>query len=397
MRDSIPHHVKGTIMNWRIPLSDIDFDSQEEQAVLDVIQSRWLTMGAVTEQFEQEFATTLRAKHAIAVTNATAALHLACIATGFGAGDEVILPSLTFVATANAVRYTGATPVFADIEGEHSLNISPRAIEACITRRTRAILVVHYGGYACDMPAILALAQRHGLAVIEDAAHAVGSQLKGCMLGAWGSMGCFSFFSNKNMTTGEGGMLVTDDDYLADKLRILRSHGMTSLTWDRHKGHAWSYDVVDLGYNYRIDEIRSALGRVQLNKLEYNNEIRRQRTRLYHEMLNELCPSVGVPFQEHPGTSACHLLPVLLPQGTLREAVMERMKSRGVQTSIHYPPIHQFSAYRELPSPAAQDLKVTENVAARQVTLPLYPAMTESDVTYVVEALRDALVEAKAA
>jgi len=241
------------------------------------------------------------------------------------------------------------------------------------------------------MPVILGTAREHGLAVIEDAAHAVGSQLEGRMLGTWGAIGCFSFFSNKNMTTGEGGMLVTDDDELAGKLRILRSHGMTSLTWDRHKGHAWSYDVVELGYNYRIDEIRSSLGRAQLEKLTRNNQLRRERTALYHDLLYELCPSVGVPFQKHPGVSACHLLPVLLPEGTQRKAFMEQMKSRGIQTSIHYPPVHQFSAYQELTARLTSDLKVTENLARRQVTLPLYPALSESDVTLVVEAVRDSL------
>jgi len=378
-------------MDWRIPLADIDFGLEEEQAVLQVVRSRWLTMGGITQQFEQEFASYVRAKHAIAVTNATAALHMACVAAGLGTGDEVILPSLTFVATANAVRYTGALPVFADIESEACLNISAPAIEACLTPRTRAILVMHYGGYPCDMPEILAIAREHGLVVIEDAAHAVGSQLDGRMLGVWGAIGCFSFFSNKNMTTGEGGMLVTDDDSLADKLRILRSHGMTSLTWDRHKGHAWSYDVVDLGYNYRIDEIRSALGRAQLGKLESNNVLRRERTALYQELLFELCPSVGVPFQVYAGVSACHLLPILLPEGAQREAFMEGMKSRGIQTSIHYPPIHHFSAYRELTARATSDLKLTENIARRQVTLPLYPALSENDVTLVVEAVRDSL------
>jgi dTDP-4-amino-4,6-dideoxygalactose transaminase len=215
------------------------------------------------------------------------------------------------------------------------------------------------------------------------------------MLGAWGTIGCFSFFSNKNMTTGEGGMLVTDDEYLADKLRTLRSHGMTSLTWDRHKGHAWSYDVVDLGYNYRIDEIRSALGRAQLGKLEHNNQLRRQRTALYHELLHELCPSAGTPFRAHAGISAAHLLPVLLPRGTRRAAVMEGMKFRGVQTSIHYPPIHQFRAYRELRDNTNYDLPITEDLAARQISLPLYPGMSEADVHFVVEALRDALAEAR--
>jgi dTDP-4-amino-4,6-dideoxygalactose transaminase len=378
-------------MEWHIPLSDIDFGPEEEQAVLQVVKSRWLTMGAVTQQFEQEFADHVRAKHAIAVTNATAALHLACVAAGLGPDDEVILPSLTFVATANAVRYTGALPVFADIESEARLNISARAIEACITGRTRALMVVHYGGYACEMPEILAIARAHGLAIIEDAAHAVGSELEGRMLGTWGAIGCFSFFSNKNMTTGEGGMLVTDDDGLADKLRVLRSHGMTSLTWDRHKGHAWSYDVVDLGYNYRIDEIRSALGRAQLAKLARNNQLRRERTALYHELLFELCPTVGVPFQAYLGVSACHLLPILLPEGTQREAFMEGMKSRGIQTSIHYPPIHQFSAYQELTARLAPNLKLTEKLAAREVTLPLYPSLSEADVRLVVEAVQDSL------
>ena len=378
-------------MEWRIPLSDIDFGPEEEEAVLQVVRSRWLTMGGVTRLFEQEFAEYVGARHAIAVTNATAALHLACVAAGLGPGDEVILPSLTFVATANAVRYTGAMPVFADIKGETDLNVSPAAIEACLTPRTRAILVVHYGGYACDMPAVLAIARKHGLAVIEDAAHAIGSKLEDRMLGAWGDIGCYSFFSNKNMTTGEGGMLVTDDDGLADKLRLLRSHGMTSLTWDRHKGHAWSYDVVDLGYNYRIDEIRSALGRAQLAKLEGNNQRRRELTLLYHELLHELCPSVGRPFQGHPGISACHLLPVVLPEGAERETCMDAMKRRGVQTSIHYPPIHKFSAYQGIDGQSRHGLEWTENLAARELTLPLYPALSEADVSFVVGALQEAL------
>src|SRR6266540_3703149 len=329
-------------MDWRIPLSDIDFDDTEALAVQDVIKSRWLTMGKVTQEFESSFAKYTQAKHAIAVTNATAALHLACLALGIGPGDEVIVPSLTFVATANAVRYVGATPVFADISSTENLNISPAAINLLITARTRAIIIMHYAGYPCDMPAILSIAEKHGLFVIEDAAHAVGSELNGRKLGVWGDIGCFSFFSNKNMTTGEGGMLTTDNDDLAQKLSRLRSHGMTSLTWDRHKGHAWSYDVIDLGYNYRIDEIRSALGRVQLQKLPHNNQRREEWTALYRAMLPELCPELVVPFQHHPGVSSCHLLPVLLPVGMPRQRFMEEMKARGIQTSIHYPPIHEF-------------------------------------------------------
>jgi len=375
-------------------LSEIDFGPEEEDAVQKIVKSRWLTMGAVTQEFEQEFAAYVGVRHAIAVTNATAALHLACVASGLGPGDEAILPSLTFVATANAVRYTGAAPVFADIGGENDLNISIQEIEECITPRTRAIIVVHYGGYACDMPAILALAKEHGLTVIEDAAHAIGSKLNGRMLGTWGQVGCYSFFSNKNMTTGEGGMLVTNDDALAEKLRLLRSHGMTSLTWDRHNGHAWRYDVVDLGYNYRIDEIRAALGQVQLKKLDQNNQRRREKTLLYRQLLEESCPEIIIPFENHPGISACHLMPILLPEEVSREEFMAAMKDVGIQTSIHYPPIHLFSAYREMSPPVSQSLAFTETMAAREVTLPLYPALSDDSIRMVVDAAQQFLVNA---
>jgi dTDP-4-amino-4,6-dideoxygalactose transaminase len=378
-------------MNWRVPLSDIDFGPEEEQAVLNVLRSRWLSMGSVTRQFEGEFAALLRAKHCLAVTNGTAALHLACLAVGLKPGDEVIVPSLTFVASVNAVRYTGAVPVFADIESLDWLNISPAAIEASITEKTRAILVVHYAGYACDMPAILNIADRNHLAVIEDAAHAAGSELYGRMLGTWGDVGCYSFFSNKNMTTGEGGMLATDDEALAERLRILRSHGMTSLSWDRHQGHASSYDVVDLGFNYRIDEMRSALGRVQLKKLPANNQRRKQLTTLYRELLAELAPDLHIPFLERRGAACYHIMPVLLPAGADRVQFMERMKAQGIQTSIHYPPVHCFHIYQEAGVSGRNALRRTKEAAAREVTLPLYPTMREQQVEWVARAAQNAL------
>ena len=378
-------------MNWKVPLSDIDFGIEEEQAVLQVLKSRWLTMGEVTQAFEQEFARYLGVQHALALTNCTAALHLACLAAGLGPGDEVILPSLTFVATANAVRYTGATPIFADIVSEEDLNISPQAIEACLSPRTRAILVVHYGGYVCDMPAILALADKHGLRVIEDAAHAIGSSLDVRAVGGWGDIACFSFFSNKNMTTGEGGMLTTNDPALAERLRLLRSHGMTTLTWDRHQGRANSYDVVELGYNYRIDELRAAIGRVQLGRLEANNQRRRQLTRTYRERLSGL--DLTIPFEGYRGISAAHLLPLILPVGVDRFAFMEQMKARGVQTSVHFPPIHRFSAYNNNRNFTPQSLVITENICSREVSLPLFPALTEADLDIVVQAVKESLSE----
>jgi len=380
-------------MEWRVPLADIDFGEDEITAVTDVLRSRWLSMGAVTQQFEQEFAAFIGAKHTLAVTNATAALHLACLAVGIGPGDEVIIPSLTFVATANAVRYTGATPVFADVESLGWLNISPDAIESLITERTRAILVVHYAGFACDMPAIMEIARRHDLAVLEDSAHAIGSKLEDRTLGTWGAIGCFSFFSNKNMTTGEGGMLATDDDALAERLKILRSHGMTSLSWDRYKGHASTYDVVELGYNYRIDEMRSALGRVQLNKLPASNHHRRKLTVLYRELLSELTPEVQMPFAELRGTSCYHILPVLLPPGVDRAQFMDGMKTQGIQTSIHYPPVHRFHIYEKDWSARGRLLPITEDASSRQVTLPLYATMQDEQVEWVVRAAEQVLKE----
>jgi dTDP-4-amino-4,6-dideoxygalactose transaminase len=383
-------------MEWRVPLADVEFGEEEISAVTEVLRSGWLSMGSITRQFEQEFAAFIGAKHTLAVTNATAALHMACVVAGIGPGDEVIVPSLTFVATANAVRYTGGTPVFADIESRDWLTMSPASIEVCITEKTRAILVMHYAGFACDMASIMEIARRHKLVVLEDSAHALGSNLDGRTLGTWGAIGCFSFFSNKNMTTGEGGMLATDDDAIAERLKILRSHGMTSLSWDRHKGHASTYDVVDLGYNYRIDEMRSALGRVQLSKLSVSNEHRRELTALYRELLSELTPEIKMPFAEARGASSLscyHILPVLLPPDADRAQFMEGMKAQGIQTSIHYPPVHRFRIYEDEWLSRSNPLPLTEEVSARQVTLPLYATMREDQVELVAHAARQVLME----
>lgn len=378
-------------MKWQIPLADLDLDESEICAVTNVLRSKWLTMGQVTQEFERRFADYVGARHAFAVTNCTVALHLAYAVLGIGPGDEVILPSLSFVATANAVLYTGATPVFADVTGLDNLDISPQDIERHITPRTRAITVMHYGGYPCAMDEIMRIARQHHLSVIEDAAHAPGASLHDLKAGTFGDVGCFSFFSNKNLATGEGGMVVTNRDDLAEKLRLIRSHGMTTLTWDRHQGHAHSYDVVDLGYNYRIDEMRSALGQVQLGKLDRNNARRRRLTQLYRESLLELTPQITVPFTNHPGVSSAHIMPILLPPEANRTGFIEHMKEQGIQTSIHYPPIHLFSFYRERLGCRPGMLPLTETVGLGEVTLPLYPGMAVQDVRVVVDAVRLAL------
>jgi dTDP-4-amino-4,6-dideoxygalactose transaminase len=379
-------------MNWRVPLADLNYDLDEEHAIRDVLWSRWLTMGAITQQFEHEFAAFLGVKHALAVSNATVALHLALLALDIGPGDEVIAPALTFVATTNVILYTGAEVRFADICGAHDLNIAPAEIEKQITPRSRAIIVVHYGGFACQMDRIAEIAARHKLAIIEDAAHAPDASLDGTMLGTWGAAGCFSFFGNKNLSTGEGGMLVTNRDDIAARVRVLRSHGMTTLTWDRHQGHASTYDVTDLGYNYRIDELRSALGRAQLGKLRAGNARRQAIAQTYWERLSDT--ALVFPFRDAPGISAHHLFPILLPEDCDRTRFMDAMRAEEVQTSIHYPPIHLFTYYRNR-YPAVL-LPVTEALAAREVTLPLYPTMSDTQVELVLAATRHALHTASA-
>jgi len=382
-------------MDWRVPLADLDYGQEEEEAVLKVLSSKWLTMGGVTQEFEAQFAKRVGVKYALAVSNATEALHLACLALGVGPGDEVITPALSFVATSNAVLYTGADVRFADVIGPEELTIDPDEIARQITPRTKAIIVMHYAGYPCRMEEIMAVAERHGLPVIEDAAHAPGASLNGKVMGTWGAVGCFSFFSNKNLSTGEGGMITTDRDDIADKVRLQRSHGMTTLTYDRHKGHAYSYDVVELGYNYRIDEIRSALGLEQLKKLDANNARRKTWTERYWQKLTGL--GLGLPFKamQHSRTgcvSSYHIFPMLLPSGVNRKAFMDKLRQESIQTSIHYPPTHRFTYY--LGRYGENSLPRSEEIANREVTLPLYPGMGEQLVDLVVEATRRALAAA---
>ena len=255
-------------MAWEVPFFDLVLGEEEKLAALRVINSNWLTAGPTIAEFETDFSAALDTDlQAVAVSSATAALHLSLLALGVGPGDEVIVPSLTFVACANAIRYVGATPVFADVTSELDWNISPADVASKITPRTRAIMVMHYAGYGCAIDRFADLAQLNGLLLIEDCSHAALGTWKGKSLGTFGDTGCFSFYSNKNMTTGEGGMVISRNLELIERFRILRSHGITASTYQRFKGHAYGYDVAELGYNYRLDEIRAAIGIEQLRKL----------------------------------------------------------------------------------------------------------------------------------
>jgi dTDP-4-amino-4,6-dideoxygalactose transaminase len=370
---------------WTVPLADVVVDDELAEAALTTFRSGWWSMGPRVEQFESEFASFCGASRAIAVASGTAALHLALLAVGCGPGDEVVVPSLNFVAAANAIVHTGAEPVFCDILGPEEPNLDPADVEAAFTSRTKAIVALHYAGYPCDMDAVGALARDRGLAVVEDAAHAPGASLRGRMCGTLGDVGCFSFFSNKNLPVGEGGMLVTDDEALAERLRLLRSHGMTTLTWDRHRGHASDYDVVLPGFNYRLDELRAAVGVRQLAQLAGENEARGRIVARYRKALAGT-RGVTMPFREGAAdrTSSHHLAVVVLPEGTDRLAVREAMNERGVQTSVHYPPIHGFSAYRER---SRRPLPQTDALADRLLTLPLFGRLTDEQVELVIEAL----------
>jgi dTDP-4-amino-4,6-dideoxygalactose transaminase len=374
---------------WKIPLADPVVDDELVEAAREAVSSGWWSMGPRVSTFEDAFAEFTGAKHAIAVANGTAALHLALLAVECRPGDEVILPSLNFVAAANAIRHTGAKPVFCDVLGDGDVNLDPEDVEALVTPATKAILALHYGGFACDMDAVGEIASRHGLRVVEDAAHAPGATYGGEACGTIGEIGCFSFFSNKNLPVGEGGMIVTNDDELAAALRLLRSHGMTTLTWDRHRGHAHSYDVVAQGFNYRLDEVRAAMGLVQLRRLPAENDARRAVSAKYRERLHGE-DGLVMPFDDEDAqhASSHHLAVVLLPQGAPRDDVRTALQEERIQTSVHYPPIHLFSLYAE---DGGRRLPRTEDIARRLVTLPLYGQMDDSDIDAVVDGLLRAL------
>lgn len=370
---------------WKVQLFKLNYDERERNAAAAVIESGWLTMGERVMEFERAFATMLGGKSidCVAVTNCTAALHMAVLAAGVQAGDEVLIPALTFVADANVVRMCGAEPILVDCLSYDDFCVDPADMERKITPKTKAVIVMHFAGYPCDMDRILAICEPRGIVVIEDAAHAPGATYKGSPLGTLGHMGCFSFFSNKNIAIGEGGMVTSRDPELAQRLRYLRSHGMTTLTLDRHKGRAFSYDVAQPGLNYRMDEIHAALGLVQLAKLDEGNRRRGELTRLYRQQLAD--SEIVMPFlRPQDGEYAYHVLPVLLPDGTDRRKVMEELKHEGIQSSIHYPSFCSFTAYKFF-LPEATPLATA--ICARELTLPLYPEMTDAEVCMVTTAL----------
>lgn len=376
---------------WNIQLFKLNFDYRESEAVADVVKSGWLSMGEKTISFEESFGCFLgKDVFCKAVSNGTAALHMALLALDVGLGDEVIVPSLTFVADVNTVTLVGATPILTDSRDLDDWNMSLESIKLKVTDKTKAVIVVHYAGYPCkDIVAISEFCQERGIGLIEDVAHAPGASINGKRCGTFGDVGCFSFFSNKNLSIGEGGMVTTLSSDLNKKLGYLRSHGMTTLTLDRHKGRAITYDVAQPGLNYRMDEMRSAIGSVQLEKLPAGNLRRGELTRLYRSRLAG--SSVMIPFDAQPerAESVHHILPILLPKAADRVMVIGALKEKGIQSSIHYPPFWDFTAYKGQFSP--KDSPVTAEICRRQLTLPLFPTMTDEEVDQVTSAIIEAL------
>jgi dTDP-4-amino-4,6-dideoxygalactose transaminase len=366
-------------VSWRIPLSDVRVSRAQKAAVQDVLESGWLSMGPRVAAFEEAFASAAGAAHAIAVSNGTGALLLALRAVGVRPGDEVVVPSLTFVACANVIRALEATPVFADVCAPERPLVDPQDVIAAITERTRAVVVVHYAGARVDMDGLGPVRER-GIAIVEDAAHAAGpTGDDGGWLPLYGDVAAFSFFANKNLALGEGGMITCRDHALATQLRLLRSHGMTTGTWDRHRGHASEYDVVTVGWNFRLTEIQAAMGSAGLDELGEGNAARRRLLSAYAE---GLAGSPVRPALAGVERTTGHLAVAVLPGAGQRNAVRQALATAGIQSSFHYPPIHRFAAYRDL---GARPLPRTEQAAERLITLPLHPWMTSDDVKEICE------------
>jgi dTDP-4-amino-4,6-dideoxygalactose transaminase len=375
-------------VSWAIPLTDVVITESDRLAVAECLQSGWLTMGPRTQRFEAALAEWTGARNAIAVSSATAALHLACRALELGPGDEVIVPALTFVATLNAPRYTGAQPVLCDVEAPERPNLSAETVERCITPRTRAVMAVHFCGYPADLGPLRELCDAHGIALIEDAAQAIGAQAEGGQAGTVGRLGCLSFFSKKQLCVGEGGAVLTADEELAARVRSLRSHAMTSGTWDRHTGHEASYDVVDVGYNYRLDEPRAALGLARLPRLRDDIERRRSAVRRYREALADT-PGLGFMWTGDDVERSSHFaFPVLFASGEERLRVRDALHADGIQTT-RYPALHTFTELASLAAPGF--LPAAEAAADRHLALPLSSAQSDASVDAVASAVRAAL------
>ena len=372
-----------------LPYSLPWIEEEERQEVVDTLKSGWLSIGPKVKKFEDSLAGYTEAKYAIALNSCTAALHLSLVALGIGGGDEVITTPFTFVATANVIVHVGAKPVFVDIERD-TYNIDPEKVEEAVTSKTRAIIPVHYAGQPCDMKTINEIAEGHGLSVVEDAAHALGAEYEGKKIGTFSDATCFSFYPTKNITTGEGGAVTTNNKELADKLGVLRLHGMDKSAWKRYsfKG-SWYYEVLECGFKENMSDIQAALGIHQIRKLDKFMEIRRKYAEIYTKELGKL-GEIITPHEKPNVKHPYHLYPILL-RSYDRGKFIERMGEIGISCSVHFIPLHLHPFYRNTFGSKRGDFPVAEWVYDREVSLPLYPKMSEKDVWDVIQATKEVL------
>jgi perosamine synthetase len=372
-----------------IPFHCADVGEEEAQAAASVVFSGWLTMGPKTIEFEHKFASYVGAKHAIGVSSCTAALHLALDAIGLKQGDEVLVPTTTFTSTAEVVAYFKAKPVLVDVDAQ-SLCMDPADAERHITKRTRAVIPVHYGGQPCDMDSIQDMATRHGLRVIEDAAHALPASYHGVRVGAISELTAFSFYATKTLTTGEGGMVTTDDDALAARIRMMRLHGIGRDAWKRYSAEgSWYYEVLDSGFKYNLTDIQSAIGIVQLAKCDSMNAVRGQIAARYSKEFARK-RAIQVPTVADDRTSAWHLYVLRLNLEEIsitRSEMIEKLKERGIGISVHFIPLHMHPYYRKTYGYCAEDFPVASRQYERYLSLPIFPRMTSSQVDYVIESV----------
>ena len=379
-----------------IPFHRPSITDAERQAVLDVIDSGWLTTGERSLAFEEAVRRRVGTKHAVAVNSATAALHLSLEAIGIGPDDEVVVPTYTFAACGEVVRYLGARPRLADVDAA-TLNLTPTTLEAQIRPSTKAAIVVHFGGLMADMEGILDVARRHGLAVIEDAAHALPASRAGSAAGSLGVAGALSFYATKTVTTGEGGMLVTSSDELADRARSMRLHGISRDAWKRYTASgSWFYEIEDVGFKYNLTDLAAAIGLVQLGRAEEMRQAREQIAEQYMSGLigAGLASQIELPVPAAPGdVHAWHLFPIRLRVGgpERRAEIIERLKNEGIGTSVHFIPLHMHPYYRRTYGYVPEDLPIARAQYEREISLPIYPDLAEGEVERVIAAISRAL------
>ncbi len=378
--------VRRTLLPYNLP----DITQAEIDEVVDSLRSGWITTGPKTKQFERLFAEYVGARHAIAVNSCTGGLHVALASAGIGPGDEVIVPTMTFCATANVVVHVGATPVVVDVEPD-TLNIAPESLAAAITPRTKAVIPVHLYGHPCDMDRINAIAGAKRLLVIEDAAHAVGAEWRGRRIGTHSRAVVFSFYATKNLTTAEGGMITTDDDEYAREMKTWVLHGISHDAWKRYSAEgSWYYEVTVPGFKYNLTDLQSALGLHQLSRLETMLQQRLALADLYHAGLADV-PEVELPAEHFGIRHAWHLYAIRLRLEQLtisRAEFIEQLKSEGIGTSVHFIPLHRQPYYRDRFELRPQDFPVADAAYERLISLPLYTKMTEQDAQDVINAVR---------